>query len=418
MITTLQVIQVVVGVFAAVSALLSLFLAASVLLGARGSRLFIQDGPAESDQTQTPVRAVVVIPAHNESAVLAQTLAAALRVLPGEVGVLVVADNCTDDTADIARRAGVQVLERHDDQRRGKGYALAAALTHLRNEAQAPDAVLILDADCTLHCTNGAEDIRGFIHESVRQNRPMQMVYLLEAEGEPTVKQRISLFAFRVKNLVRMAGLRRMGGGCLLGGTGMALPFDLLDPEAIATGETVEDMRLAIDLALSGKSPGFSTRCMVTAPDAPNERALQTQRTRWEQGHLRMIASYSLPLFRRGLGSRKLLLMALDLSVPPLSLHLMLTVGVWLCAAAVLGVGLALGSVPVGVVGLSLASVSLIAFMLAIAAAYWSVGRDLLRPRDTLFFVGYALSKMGIYWRTATNQETAWVRTERAVREE
>jgi 1,2-diacylglycerol 3-beta-glucosyltransferase len=97
------------------------------------------------DPARTPVtRFVVLIPAHDEAASVGATVHSVRSAdYPHPVTVVVVADNCSDDTAAVARAAGAVVLERHDPSRRGKGYALAFAIPQL----PAADAVVFLDAD-------------------------------------------------------------------------------------------------------------------------------------------------------------------------------------------------------------------------------------------------------------------------------
>ena len=93
-------------------------------------------------------RFVVVIPAHNEELGVAGTVESVLRAdYPSERRrVLVVADNCSDATAERAEQAGARVLVRHDAERRGKGYALAAAFEQVLQDPDV-DAVVVVDAD-------------------------------------------------------------------------------------------------------------------------------------------------------------------------------------------------------------------------------------------------------------------------------
>jgi hypothetical protein len=91
-------------------------------------------------------KVAVLIPAHNEQLLIGQTLQRLLPQITAVDRVLVVADNCTDKTALMARSHGVEVLERHDTQNRGKGFALAAGVAHLA--ADPPDVVIVFDADC------------------------------------------------------------------------------------------------------------------------------------------------------------------------------------------------------------------------------------------------------------------------------
>ena len=89
---------------------------------------------------------VIVIPAHDEAVAIAATVASAHATMPDGARLLVVADNCSDATARLARNAGAEVLERNDALRRGKGYALRHAFEASRQSGRA-DAVVVIDAD-------------------------------------------------------------------------------------------------------------------------------------------------------------------------------------------------------------------------------------------------------------------------------
>ena len=98
--------------------------------------------------------------------------------------------------------------------------------------------------------------------------------------------QAVSILANRFTNLVRPLGLARLGAPCRLTGTGMAIPWRLVESMPPAGGSLVEDMQLGIDLALQGHLPLFCPEAGVTSGLPPADRAFVTQRTRWEQGHL------------------------------------------------------------------------------------------------------------------------------------
>ena len=314
-----MVIQVMVVALVCVNAAMSAFFALCVLLGAAPARRALhgatrQAGALVADDPGP--RTAVVIPAHNEQDVIDQTIAAAQASVPVSFEIVIVADNCTDATADLARVRGVRVLERSHATDRGKGFALAAAFEMLKADRLPPQVVLVLDADSRIDDRVGGAGIVRFVQECHEKQCPMQMASLIEVPEDSRPRERIAAFAFRVKGLVRNLGLKRLGGGCQLGGTGMALPFDLVDGAKLASGETVEDMRLGIELAASGSAPRYSVDCFVRSPAASSDSGFVSQRTRWEQGHLRMIARFGPVLLLRGLGSWKLLLMGADLCVP------------------------------------------------------------------------------------------------------
>jgi cellulose synthase/poly-beta-1,6-N-acetylglucosamine synthase-like glycosyltransferase len=122
----------------------------------------------ESSETNPDLRVVVLIPAYNESRVLRSTLQGIRSELRAADTVLVVADNCTDDTADIARAEGSNVIERFDSTHRGKGFALDCGVAHLA--ADPPDVVVVLDADCQV--TPGS--IHRLADCAVQRAKPVQ----------------------------------------------------------------------------------------------------------------------------------------------------------------------------------------------------------------------------------------------------
>src|SRR5581483_1952186 len=140
----------------------------------------------------------------------------------------VVADNCTDRTAKIATKAGVEVVERNDQLRRGKGYALAFAREHLR--ADPPDVVIIIDADCT----TDSESIAALVQRCSETGSPCQATNLQEPGSGASPAVQLSTFAFFIKNVIRQRALQRLAGRAHLLGTGMALPWAIFEQAQLA----------------------------------------------------------------------------------------------------------------------------------------------------------------------------------------
>ncbi len=228
-------------------------------------------------------RCAILIPAHNEEAGLGATLASIAEQLRPADRLLVVADNCTDRTAEVARLAGAEVVERSDPARRGKGFALDCGVRAL--EGSPPDVVVVIDADCLAR--PGAID--QLAREAWRTGRPVQAVYLLEPPLGAGVLAQLSAFAFRFKNLVRPLGLARLGFPCLLTGSGMAFPWRLLSGVCLASGNIVEDMQLGLDLACAGHPPKLCPEARVDGVLPVGRGSACRQRTRWEHGHLRTL---------------------------------------------------------------------------------------------------------------------------------
>jgi len=356
-------------------------------------------------------RIAVLIPAHNEQAGIGPTLDRLSPQLGPSDRVLVVADNCTDDTADIARTKGAQVLVRVDRTRRGKGYALDAGVKQLGSWERPPDVVVVLDADCWFEHDR---DLARLGSRALATSRPQQARDELVASERSSPGERLARFAFLVKNSIRPLALRRLGAPCLLTGTGMAIPWRCIEAVDLASGDIVEDMRLGIDLAIAGFPPcHYPSACVLSEP--PNaDRARVTQRTRWEQGHLRSIASHAPRLVRTCVRRPRLAVLALELCVPPLSSLVLLLVGgavllamLWLIPGLIWQ-GWSLSVLPLAAIlgTLAIASGSLL--------VAWAVrGRGILSAGDLLAIPWYALGKLPIYLHLLRGGERTWVRTER-----
>jgi cellulose synthase/poly-beta-1,6-N-acetylglucosamine synthase-like glycosyltransferase len=345
---------------------------------------------------------VILMPAHDEAVVIRDTLQRLKPHLQSGDRVLVVADNCSDDTAAIARSEGAEVTERFNTSLRGKGYALDHGVRAL---AQNPPAcVVIVDADCEL-----AEGALNWLADSVaRTGRPTQALYLMNLVPGSRAVSPVAVFAWRVRNLVRPLGLHVLGGPCHLTGSGMALPWPLIRDLPLASGHIVEDMKMGVDLARAGFPPLFCRPALVTSTFAVSREGAQAQRTRWEHGTLGMILSEVPKMLAEGLRGRGrgLLPLALDMVPPPLALLAILLLFVsgvtflWhiLCMPS-LAFGLALGETTV--------------FGLALMAAWWRFGRDIVSATQVPALVAYTLGKLPIYLGFLVKRQMVWVRSKR-----
>jgi cellulose synthase/poly-beta-1,6-N-acetylglucosamine synthase-like glycosyltransferase len=348
-------------------------------------------------------RVCVLVPAHNESAGLLSTLKDLQKQLNTGDRLLVIADNCTDDTAAVAKAAGAEVAERHDPSKIGKGYALAWGIQQLR--AEPPDSVVIIDADCKL--TDNS--LNRLVALSSATNRPVQSLNLMAAPEESSLDYRVSVFAFRVKNWVRPLGLRALNCPCQLMGTGMAFPWPIISSVDFATGALVEDIKLGLDLARTQRWPLFCPEARVDSQFPTTTKGAETQRTRWEQGHLGLIMTTAPSLIYDGLtqGNFPLLALALDMAVPPLVLlGMIVSVMLLICAvAALLGFGYG---------ALILSAASTLFYASSLLLCWLKFGRDILPLRSFGALASYASAKFAIYPRMLSrNRQSQWVRTDR-----
>lgn len=346
----------------------------------------------------------VLVPAHNESEGVRKTLLEISSQIRRGDRLLVVADNCTDDTATIATEAGAEVVERHDPQLVGKGFALDAGVRHLR--ANPPAVVIMIDADC--HPAAGTIDRLAMA--CLASGRPAQALDLMISPGRASVNYSVAEFAWRLKNWVRPLGLAWLGLPCQLMGTGMAFPWSVIKDANLATGHIVEDMRLGLDLSAANCAPLFCPDAVVTSEFPVSAEGGATQRQRWEQGHLQLIRDTALPMLRLAFRQRNLNLAALviDMSVPPLALLVLLSAAMLSFSAVAM---MLTGSwLPVTFAGLSFAG-----FILAVTLAWARWGRDVLPFSSLARIFPYLVRKLLLYLKLLRDRPAArWIRTDRS----
>lgn len=348
-----------------------------------------------------PDRLTVIVPAHNEQAAIGGTIRSIKQSLPQGWRILVVADNCTDATAELARAAGAETTIRSNPEARGKGFALAWARDYLA--ANPPEVVVVIDADCWID----GPSLRHLGASSYELNSPVQAVNLLAARSEAPPVVQISNFAMVVKNLVRARGLYRMYGTVPLFGTGMAFPWEIFKGCPLAGAETVEDLALSVALAESGVAVHFDEHARVCSPSAAPADMLG-QRRRWEHGFLIVAASKALPLVARSLTrlSTKQFGLGLHLCVPPLALLLSLSTTCLALCAALAAITDVKG--PAQSLGLALAAAVVVTL-----AAWLKEGRGTLSLAALARTPKYALSKLPIYMSFFTDRQSDWNRTRR-----
>jgi cellulose synthase/poly-beta-1,6-N-acetylglucosamine synthase-like glycosyltransferase len=348
-------------------------------------------------------RVAIIVPAHNESRGLLPTL----RDIKSQVGpkdcLLVVADNCTDDTATVAAEAGAEVIERVDRERRGKGHALAAGVRKLALDP--PDVVIVIDADCRV--APGTIDMLAAACVSSRL--PVQGLDLMLAPDETSTNYLVAEFAWRMKNWVRPLGLKALGLSCQLMGTGMGFPWATITSVDLASSSIVEDMKLGLDLALKGTPPQFCPSARVTSVFPSSAEAAQSQRRRWEHGHLGIIFG-TVPRALISAVARANLqafVLAIDTLVPPLALLALLVTSM----LAITGLATMFGIAPTA---FFVCAGSFGALVLVVSLCWLTHGRDVFPLRNILSLVPYIVGKLPIYRQLFSRRsDSQWVRTDR-----
>lgn len=245
-----------------------------------------------------PMRVTVLVPAHNEEASLPHTLESLRAQHRAPDRVIVVADNCTDGTVEVARAAGADVFESVDNTKK-KGGALNQVLRGLLPEMGNNDTVLVMDADTQLSPTflEGAmrrmsddralmavgglfhgEEGHGLIGQFQRNEYTRYSRDLTRRRGKVFVLTGTAT-VFRAAAMRAVAEHR--------GDTLPGIPGDVYDTAALT-----EDNELTIALKSLGALMISPPECTVVTELMPSWRTLWTQRLRWQRGALENLGAY------------------------------------------------------------------------------------------------------------------------------
>ncbi len=347
----------------------------------------------------------VIIPSHNEEIGIANTVRNLSSVdWPADLRrIIVVADNCSDATAERAREAGALVLERNDQELRGKGYALQYAFEKSLADGFA-DAVVVVDAD-TIVTPN-------LLHAfALRLEAGAQAVQAHYGVSNPHASWRTRLMAISMAlfHKVRSLGRERLDVSCGLRGNGMCFTHAIIRQVPHEAFSIVEDLEYGIRLGQAGQRVYYAWEAEALGEMVSSEKAARSQRRRWEGGRMAMMRQYGLPLLAEGLRKRDRVLvdLAMDLLVPPLS---------WVVLGA-LAVGLAGAGLSVwqGRVALSTyaAAASLGAVGLYVMRGWWVSGMGLsglLALARAPFYIAW---KVWLMLSRPEEKKGEWVRTTR-----
>jgi 1,2-diacylglycerol 3-beta-glucosyltransferase len=295
-------------------------LAASTALGATAYVLLLalagtwprdKSGPSPVG-LQPKTQFLILIPAHNEEKGIRPTLESLRNQdYPGTLRrLIVIADNCSDGTASVVRRAGFECWERNDPTAPGKGQALRWALDRLALDAW--DAAVFIDADTR----TGPE----FLVEMDRQVQEGASAIQARYEFELADESYFSLLTFaskRAENTLYWRPRERFGWMGFIVGNGFCLRREVLKANPWAAYSIVEDVEYAVQLALHGVRVKFLETTQVVSRATRRAVDAAPQRLRWASGTFQVMRKYVPQLVRSGLERRsfRLLEMALALAL-------------------------------------------------------------------------------------------------------
>lgn len=274
----------------------------------------------------------IIVPAHNESGVIARTVASLRKVdWPADrFRIVVCADNCTDATAELARAAGAIAIERQNSDRRGKGYALEFAFETSRAAAFA-DAVVVVDAD-----TEVSANIIEAIAARMEDGAQAVQVHYGVLNPLASWRTRLITIAKGAVHIVRSRARERLGLSNGIRGTGWSVTHALLRSVPYAAFSLTEDVEYGIALGLAGFRVAYADEADCNAEMVSSELSARTQRERWERGRFELMRTKTGPLLRAAWHRRSAVCLdlALDLLVLPIS-YVALFIAALLAVAAI-----------------------------------------------------------------------------------
>ncbi len=384
-------------------ALLALMVAYLLLLTL--GALFGRRTTPRTGQPQT--RFAILVPAHNEERLLPELLASLrAQAYPSNLlRVFVVADNCTDRTAEIARQGGATAFERQNQLQVGKGYALNWLLEQITAAVgqDAFDAFVIFDAD-TIADAHFLEVMDAHLHAG---ENAIQGYYAVRDPGQ-SWGVALRYAALAVLHYLRPLGRGRFGGSAGLKGNGMCFRASLYRWKPWS-GSVTEDIEYHMALLLEGQRVNFAPDARLEAEMPGTLKSSTTQNVRWESGRLQAARVYVPRLLARLAKGQPFLYLdaVMEHLIPPTA---MVILGVAVCLllgglVGWLGGGWTLLQVGLGLlVGLALYIACGLAMVKAPAKVWLSL----------LYAPFYALWKMVLLVKMILGrQKQGWVRTQR-----
>ncbi len=244
-------------------------------------------------QTIKQLKFAMIIPAHNEGISIGKTITSLFEVdYPREhFDVIVVADNCTDQTAEIAKKHGATVYERTNKINRGKGYALRWCMDLLFTTKSNYDAIAIIDADSVIS-RNFLSVLNYYINKGSQAIQTADLV----APQPDAWSSEVTRLGFLLYNFVRPLGRKVINCSAGVRGNGMCFTTKTLKEVPWNTYSLNEDLEYGLVLLLNGIKVDFAPEAIVLATMPKSAKNAESQRTRWERGRFPVIKKYSIKL--------------------------------------------------------------------------------------------------------------------------
>lgn len=336
----------------------------------------------------------VIIPAHNEELNIKRCVESIKRCKKTyDYEIFVIADNCSDKTAEIAKKTGAKVLERFNDTEKGKGFALKYTFDYLEDKNYY--AYIIVDADTVVE--NNFIEVIGDKFSS--GSNAVQTTYLVN-EPEQSKKTKLMNLALMSMNAFRPLGREKLGLSVGILGNGFALSKELLKEIPYNANSIAEDLEYHIEIVRNGKRVEFTNDTKVLADFPVSDDGNASQRARWEGGRFFLQRKFSLKLFKDILkGKIGLIEPFLELMTLPLAFQMLL-----LLALLVIG--------NIGIKIYALYSIGITFVHIIFSVLFFGKLSDLLILFKVPMYIIWKIIKLPLILKQS-KKDAQWVRTKR-----
>jgi cellulose synthase/poly-beta-1,6-N-acetylglucosamine synthase-like glycosyltransferase len=253
----------------------------------------VQDNTAQDNSSQKhPARIGILVPAHNETLTIERTITSLLQAVShsDNIDITIIADNCSDNTAELARKYSVNVLERTHDFLRGKGAALQWAMAQLADEAY--DYTMVIDADSIVNESYFCDLRMSLGHHECEV---VQTRYEALANEHSSIK-RLAMLGF---NVLRARGRVSLGGSAGIMGNGFIVSKAALEKVPFKANSIVEDLEYHMRLVESDISVRYCDSARIYGEMPTDDTASDVQSSRWEGGRLGVLKAMWWPLLKK-----------------------------------------------------------------------------------------------------------------------
>lgn len=243
----------------------------------------------------------VIVAAHNEQAVIGQLIDNLQKLeYPKELyDIFVVADNCSDNTAAIARAGGAIVYERTSSVGKGKGFALEWMFNQLFAMERQYDAIVVFDADNLVHPRFLLE-----MNNRLLKGDKLIQGYLDAKNPYDTWVSGTFAIAFWVIDHIWHLAKTNIGLSSVLGGTGMCIATDVLKRHGWGATCLTEDMEFTMKSLVEGIKTTWAHDAIVYDEKPLTFRQSWNQRKRWAQGQFDVAQRFIPKMIQAGIAQR------------------------------------------------------------------------------------------------------------------